>query len=157
MSLHQIRLLIRFGILLGFAEFFDQAHGLALEAAVESATGASVNDIAELFGRKVEETVWKESLSVGAMQGNGTKMRDIVVRCSGRTCRGRCLDTKIFGRFSSSSALIDCISDQRCHENRPILWKLQHPDPISRAARLYLGAMTVIHTSSLFSVLEWIC
>lgn len=57
MSLHQIRLLVRFSILLGFAELFDQAHGLALEAAVESATGASVNDIAELFGGKVEKTV----------------------------------------------------------------------------------------------------
>lgn len=43
--------------MLGFAELFDQAHGLALEAAVESATGASVNDIAELFRGKVEETV----------------------------------------------------------------------------------------------------
>lgn len=53
----------------------------------------------------------------------GTKMRDIVDRCSGRTYRGRCLDMKTFGRFSSSSALVDCISNQRCRENRPILWK----------------------------------
>lgn len=35
----------------------------------------------------------------------GTMMRGIMVRCSGRTCRGRCLDMKTFGRFSSSSAL----------------------------------------------------
>lgn len=52
----------------------------------------------------------------------GTMMRDIVVRCSGRTCRGRCLDMKTFGRFSSSSALVvGCNSNQRCHENRHVL------------------------------------
>lgn len=53
----------------------------------------------------------------------GTRMRDVVIRCSGRTCRGRCLDMKIFGRFSSSSTLFDCISNQHCHENRPALWR----------------------------------
>ena len=74
-------------------------------------------------------------------------MRDIA-ECSGRTCRGRCLDMKIFGRFSSSSALVDCISNQRRFRTfrRIALFfgKIQAPDPMSRDARRYLGAMTVV-------------
>ena len=54
--LHQVRFLVRFGFLLRFAQFLDQAHGFALQAPVEAAAGAGVNDIAELFGGEVEES-----------------------------------------------------------------------------------------------------
>ena len=54
---HQVRFLVRLGFLLGFAEFFDEAHGLALEAAIEAAAGAGVDDVTELVGGEVEESV----------------------------------------------------------------------------------------------------
>jgi hypothetical protein len=50
MRLNQIRLLIRTSFLLGLAQFLDQAHGLALQTAVEAAAGARVDDVAELVG-----------------------------------------------------------------------------------------------------------
>lgn len=56
MRLDEIGLLVGFGFLLGFAELFNEAHRLALETAVEAATGAGVHDIAELFGGEVEES-----------------------------------------------------------------------------------------------------
>ena len=56
-GLDEVGLLIGFGGLFGFSEFLDQAHGLALQAAVEAAAGAGVDDIAELFGGEVEESV----------------------------------------------------------------------------------------------------
>ena len=56
MRLDQIGLLIGLRLLLCFAEFLDQTHGLALQTAVESTAGAGVDYIAELFGRKVEES-----------------------------------------------------------------------------------------------------
>jgi hypothetical protein len=55
--LHQIGLLVRLGFLLGLAQFLDQAHGAALEAAVEAAAGAGVQDVEELVGGEVEESV----------------------------------------------------------------------------------------------------
>ena len=57
MGFDKVRLLVRLGFLLGFAEFLDQAHWFALKTAVESTAGASVDDIAELFGGEVEESV----------------------------------------------------------------------------------------------------
>ena len=56
--LHGFGLLIRLGLLLRFAQLLDQTHRLALEAAVEAAAGTSVDDVAELFGGEVEESVW---------------------------------------------------------------------------------------------------
>ena len=53
----QVRLLVRLGVLLRLAQFFDQAHGFALEAPVEAASGACVHDVAQLFGGEVEESV----------------------------------------------------------------------------------------------------
>lgn len=50
MRLNQIRLLIRTSFLLGLAEFLDEAHGLALQTAVEAAAGARVDYVAELVG-----------------------------------------------------------------------------------------------------------
>lgn len=54
-GLDEVWLLVGLGLLLGLAELLDQAHGLALETAVESAAGAGVNDIAELLRREIEE------------------------------------------------------------------------------------------------------
>ena len=54
--LDEIGLLVGLGLLLGFAQLLDQAHGLALQAAVEPAAGACVDDIAELLGGEVEES-----------------------------------------------------------------------------------------------------
>lgn len=51
---HQVGFLVGLGFLLGFAELFDQTHRFALEAAVESTTGTSMDDIAELFGGEIE-------------------------------------------------------------------------------------------------------
>lgn len=48
--LDKIGLFVWLGLLLGLAKLLDQAHGAALETTVESATSASVNDIAELLG-----------------------------------------------------------------------------------------------------------
>lgn len=50
-------LLVRRGLLLGLAELLDQAHGLALEAALETATGASMDELDELLVAEVEEVV----------------------------------------------------------------------------------------------------
>jgi len=48
---------VRGGFLLGFAQLFDEAHWAALEATVELATGACVNEFDELFVTQVEEFV----------------------------------------------------------------------------------------------------
>ena len=56
-GLDEVGLLVRLGLLLGLAELLDQAHGLALEAAVEPSAGASVHDITELFRGEVEEPI----------------------------------------------------------------------------------------------------
>lgn len=53
---HEIWFLVGFGFLFGFAEFLDEAHGFAFEAAVEAAAGAGVDDVPELFGGEVEES-----------------------------------------------------------------------------------------------------
>ena len=57
MCLHQIRLLVGLGFLFRFAKFLDEAHGLAFETAVESAAGAGMDYIAELFAAEIEEFV----------------------------------------------------------------------------------------------------
>jgi hypothetical protein len=62
--LDSIWLLVRLGLLLGFAQLLDQTHGLALEAAVEPAAGAGVHDIAELFAGEVEEPAGQDNISV---------------------------------------------------------------------------------------------
>jgi len=57
MGLDEVRLLVGLGLLLSLAELLDQAHRLALEAAVEPAAGAGVDDVAELLAGEVEEPV----------------------------------------------------------------------------------------------------
>jgi len=55
-GLDEVGLLVGLGLLLGLPELLDQAHGLALEAAVDSTPGAGVDELAEFIGREVEET-----------------------------------------------------------------------------------------------------
>ena len=55
--LDQIGLLVGLGLLLRLAELLDETHGLALQTAVETTAGAGVDDIAELFGGEIEESV----------------------------------------------------------------------------------------------------
>jgi hypothetical protein len=55
--LDQVGLLVGLGVLLRLAEFLDQTHRSALQATVESAPGASVEDVEEFIGRDVEKTV----------------------------------------------------------------------------------------------------
>lgn len=57
MRLDEVGLLVGLGLLLGLAQLLDEAHGLSLQASVDPATSTSVDDITELIGRKVEETV----------------------------------------------------------------------------------------------------
>lgn len=55
--LDEVGLLVRLGLLLGLAQLLDQAHGLPLETPVDPAAGAGVDDVAQLIGAEVEETV----------------------------------------------------------------------------------------------------
>jgi len=55
--LDNVGLLVRLGLLLGLAELLDETHGLALQAAVDPATGAGVDDITELLGVEVQESI----------------------------------------------------------------------------------------------------
>jgi hypothetical protein len=55
-SLDQIRLLVWLGLLLGLAELLDQAHRLALEAAVEAAAGSGMDDVTELVRGEVQKS-----------------------------------------------------------------------------------------------------
>jgi len=50
MSLDQVWFLVWLCLLLRLSELLDQAHGLALEATVETTAGTSMDDIAELVG-----------------------------------------------------------------------------------------------------------
>lgn len=52
-GLDEVGLLIRLCLLLGLTEFLDKAHRFALQTAVESPAGTSMNEVAELFRRKV--------------------------------------------------------------------------------------------------------
>ena len=58
--LDRVGLLVGLGLLLGLAELLDEAHGAALQAAVDPAAGAGVDDIAELVGAEVQEAIVEE-------------------------------------------------------------------------------------------------
>ena len=67
--LDEIWFLVGFGLLLGLSQLLNQAHWFSLKAAVEPAASASVHDIPELFGGKVEEPVGRASLEPGSVYG----------------------------------------------------------------------------------------
>ena len=58
--LDEVGLLVGLGLLLCLAQLLDQAHGLALQAAVEPAARAGVHNIAQLVGGEIEESVGGE-------------------------------------------------------------------------------------------------
>ena len=55
--LDQVGLLVRLGVLLRLAQFLDQAHRAALEASIESAAGAGMQDREELIRGNIEKSV----------------------------------------------------------------------------------------------------
>lgn len=65
-SLDKVRLLVGLSLLLGLAELLDETHGAALQAAVDPAAGAGVNDITELVGGEVEKARKKQSLAISS-------------------------------------------------------------------------------------------
>ncbi len=59
-GLDGVGLLVGLGLLLGLAQLLDQTHGAALQAAVDPAAGAGVDDITELVGAEVQKAVRRE-------------------------------------------------------------------------------------------------
>ncbi len=57
MRLDEVGFLVGLRFLFGLSQLLDEAHGLALETAVEPTPGTRVHNIAELFGGEVEELV----------------------------------------------------------------------------------------------------
>jgi hypothetical protein len=101
MRLDEIRLLIGLCLLLSLAQLLDQTHRLALETAVEPTTGTGVDDIAELIGGQVEESVVRNRGLAFLLPFEFFKT--CVWWCGGqRTGRGRCHGRKTFGKLSSS-------------------------------------------------------
>jgi hypothetical protein len=58
-GLDEVGLLVGLSLLLGLAELLDQAHGLALETAVEPSAGTGVDEVAELLGGEVQEPIFQ--------------------------------------------------------------------------------------------------
>jgi hypothetical protein len=86
-SLDGVGLLVGLGLLLRLAELLDETHGAALQAAVDSATGTGVDDIAELVGGEVEEA--KEGkLLVFSCSAVSYKFGDGMCRRSGMLIKG---------------------------------------------------------------------
>lgn len=100
-SLDEVGLLVGLGLLLRLAELLDQAHGLALEAAVEASAGASVNDIAELLAGEVEEPK-SESQQAALWQRFARKCGSASTGVPGvvRTRQGRCRGRRTCGKIS---------------------------------------------------------
>jgi hypothetical protein len=62
-GLDEVGLLVGLSLLLSLSELLDETHGAALQATVDPAAGASVDNIAELVGGEVEEPVGREQIS----------------------------------------------------------------------------------------------
>jgi len=62
--LDEVGLLVGLGLLLGFAQLLDQAHGLALQTAVEPATGTGVDDVAKLLRGEIEKPSFVSTFSL---------------------------------------------------------------------------------------------
>jgi len=65
-SLDGVGLLVGLGLLLSLAELLDETHGTALQATVDPAASAGVDDIAELVGGKVEEAIVREEFMLAS-------------------------------------------------------------------------------------------
>jgi hypothetical protein len=55
--LDKVGLLVGLGLFFGLSELLDEAHGASLQAAVDSAPGAGVDEFAKLIGGEIEETI----------------------------------------------------------------------------------------------------
>ena len=70
MCLDEVGLLVGLGFLFGFAEFLDQTHGAALEASVEAAAGAGMEDVEEFVRGEIEQSVgWLDWLCKRGLVG----------------------------------------------------------------------------------------
>ena len=101
MRLDEIGLLIGLRLLLGLAQLLDQTHRLALETAVEPTTSTSVDDIAELIGGQIQESIVR---NIGLACLLPFEFFKTCVWWYGgqRTDRDRFHGRKTFGRLSSS-------------------------------------------------------
>ena len=106
-----VGLLVGLGLLLRLAELLDQTHGLALQAAVEPATGTGVDDIAELLAGKVEEPGGGRKVS-GRVRGADLVWYPQDMRVA-LTRQGRFRGRRTCGTLSSSSALYNTIHVSR--------------------------------------------
>lgn len=66
-SLDEVGLLVGLSLLLGLSELLDEAHGAALQTAVDPSAGTGVDDISELVRGEVEEAVCREKYNVSAI------------------------------------------------------------------------------------------
>ena len=64
MCLDEVGLLVGPGLLLCLTELLDQTHGLALETTIEPTTSAGVDNITELVGGEVQESVVQKEYRV---------------------------------------------------------------------------------------------
>lgn len=62
-GLDEVGLLVGLGLLLGLSELLDEAHGAALQTAVDPSAGTGVDDISELVRGEVEEAVGRFCMS----------------------------------------------------------------------------------------------
>ena len=102
-SLDEVGLLVGLGLLLGLTELLDQTHGLALEATVETSAGTSVDDIAELLAREVEEPKRWSQRDVRGVRVGSSATAPIQCACVPgivRTRQGRCHGKRTCGKIS---------------------------------------------------------
>lgn len=105
--LDEIGLLVGLGLLLRLAQLLDQTHRTALETAVESAAGAGMEDVQEVIGGDVEESVdiWV-SFYFPLLAHNMVEWKMIERWVGGvwgrHTGRGQCHGRKTCGKLSFS-------------------------------------------------------
>jgi len=101
MRLNEVWFLIGLCLLLGLAQLLDQTHGLALETAVEPTTSTSVDDIAELVGGQVEQSMVR-NIGLAYLLPFEFFKTCVCMYGGQRTDRDRFHGRKTFGRLSSS-------------------------------------------------------
>ncbi len=101
MRLDKVWLLVGLSLLLRLAQLLDQAHRLALETAVKPAASTGVDDIAELVGAKVQESVVK-NIGLAFLVPFKFFFKTCMYLYERRTDRDRFHGKKTCGRFSSS-------------------------------------------------------
>lgn len=100
MRLDQVGLLVGLCLLLRLAQLLDQTHRAALEASVESTTGAGMEDGQEFVGWDVQQSAnHQTSIFVSFFEPNAD---EVFIAATKRTGRDRHLCMKTFGMFFSS-------------------------------------------------------